>query len=153
MLTHHGTPAKRHLNGVFAGGLMMARLQWYLDPPSSYQLKKKEKKNVVKVGPPPTKLAGSAHDETIEVENYYMSMLTIFGSSKKSCQSWTPSDKTFWIRAGYGQYFSSYNYHQSHVEDNLFHRFHLHSQCRHHTAKSLRYNLHHLYIETRRLDR
>ena len=30
---------------------------WYFDPPSSHQLKK----NVVKVGPPLTKLSGSAH--------------------------------------------------------------------------------------------
>ena len=38
---------------------MIARLKWYLDPPSPHQLKKK--KNIVKVGPPLTKLSGSAH--------------------------------------------------------------------------------------------
>ena len=36
---------------------MMARLKWYLDPPTPHQLKK----NVVKVGPPLTKFSGSAH--------------------------------------------------------------------------------------------
>ena len=39
---------------------MRARLKWYLDPPTPHQLKK-EKKNVVKVGPPLTKFSGSAH--------------------------------------------------------------------------------------------
>ena len=48
-----GMPAKHR----FAGGPMMARLKWDLDPPSPHQLK------------------------------------------KKRCQSWIPSDKTFWIRA------------------------------------------------------
>ena len=57
----------RHLHGSetpfkwrFAGGPMMARLKWYLDPPSPHQLKKRK---------------------------------------KKRCQSWTPSDKTLWIRS------------------------------------------------------
>ena len=35
----------------------MARLEWYSDPPSPHQLKQ-----VVKVGPPLTKLSGSAHE-------------------------------------------------------------------------------------------
>ena len=47
-----GMQAKR-----FAGGPMMARLKWDLDPPYPHQLKK----NVVKVGSPLTKLSGSAH--------------------------------------------------------------------------------------------
>ena len=38
---------------------MMAHSKWYLDPPSPHHLKKE--KNVVKVGPPLTKLSGSAH--------------------------------------------------------------------------------------------
>ena len=43
----------------FAGGTMIARLiQWYFDPPSPHQLKKKD---VVKVGPLLTKCSGSAH--------------------------------------------------------------------------------------------
>ena len=36
---------------------MVARLRWYLDPLSFHQLKK----NVVKVGPPLTKLSGYVH--------------------------------------------------------------------------------------------
>ena len=40
----------------------MANFKWYLDPFSLIKLKKKEKKNVVKVGPPLIKLSGSAHD-------------------------------------------------------------------------------------------
>ena len=39
---------------------MMARLKWCLDPHSPYQLNK----NVVKVGPPLTKLSGPAHEVT-----------------------------------------------------------------------------------------
>ena len=42
-----------------AGGPIMARLWWYLDPSSPHQLEKNEKKNVIKVGPPLTKLSGS----------------------------------------------------------------------------------------------
>ena len=38
----------------------MARLYWHFDPPSLQKLKKPTK-NVVKVGPPLTKLSGSAH--------------------------------------------------------------------------------------------
>ena len=47
----------------------MARLKWYLDPLSPHHLKKEDKnsnnneKNVVKVGPPLTKLSGSMHGE------------------------------------------------------------------------------------------
>ena len=40
----------------FAGVPMIVRLQWYADPLSPHQLK-----NVVKVGPPLTKLSGPAH--------------------------------------------------------------------------------------------
>ena len=40
----------------FAGWRMMARLLWFLDPPSPLQLKKG-----CQVGPPPTKLSGPAH--------------------------------------------------------------------------------------------
>ena len=47
------TPLKR----CFAGGAMMARFSWYLDPLAPHQLKK----HVVRVGPPLTKLSGSAH--------------------------------------------------------------------------------------------
>ena len=46
----------------FAGGPMMARLKWYLDPLYSHHLKKRgRKKNVDKFGPPLTKLSGSAN--------------------------------------------------------------------------------------------
>ena len=48
------TPLKwRFAGGRFAGGPMI-----YLDPLSPHQLKK----NVVKVGPPLTKVPGSAHE-------------------------------------------------------------------------------------------
>ena len=43
----------------FAGGPMMAHLSLFLDHSSPYQLKKQQKN--VKVGPPLTKLSGSAH--------------------------------------------------------------------------------------------
>ena len=51
----------------FAGGPMMARLYWHLDPPSPHTLK--EKKNVleVEVGPPLIKRSGSAHGVAILV--------------------------------------------------------------------------------------
>ena len=45
---------------AFRWRAIMARLLWYLHPPSPHQLKKK-RKNVVKVGHPLTKLSGSAH--------------------------------------------------------------------------------------------
>ena len=60
-----GTPAKRHLMAfrwrADDGPLI------YLDPPSPHQLKKQNKKNVVKVGPPLTKLSGSAHETKLIV--------------------------------------------------------------------------------------
>ena len=40
----------------------MAHLLWYLDPLSPYP----KKKNIVKIGPPLTKLSGSAHVESYE---------------------------------------------------------------------------------------
>ena len=59
-----GTPVKRHFMEFryailwrFAGGPLIARLWWYLDPPSPHFLTKN-----VKVGPPLTNLSGSAHD-------------------------------------------------------------------------------------------
>ena len=53
-------PAKRHFNGVkwhFAAGLLMVQLKRFLDPLSPHQ----QKKNVIKFGPPLTKLIKSAH--------------------------------------------------------------------------------------------
>ena len=43
MLGHHRHANEKPFKWRFAGGPMMVRLQWYLDPPSS-QLKKKKKK-------------------------------------------------------------------------------------------------------------
>ena len=40
----------------FADGPMVARFEWYLDSLSSHQLRKKQHKNVVKVGPPLKKI-------------------------------------------------------------------------------------------------
>ena len=56
MLVHHRPASETPFKWCFAGGSMMARLQWYLDPSYPHQLKK-----VVKVGPPLTKLSWSAH--------------------------------------------------------------------------------------------
>ena len=41
----------------FVGGSTMARFKWYFDHLSSHQLKKKRKKNVVKVGTPLKKVS------------------------------------------------------------------------------------------------
>ena len=76
-----GTQAKRHLmafrwradrnaiNWRFAGGPIMARLKWYLDPSSPHP-----KKKVFKVGPPLTKLSWSAHEvwlkDTTDINNH-----------------------------------------------------------------------------------
>ena len=69
-----GTPAKRHLM-VFRwqaidGPLIVVK--WYLDPSSPHQLGKRGK-NVIKVGPPLTKLSGSAHGRSrpcnIKIQN------------------------------------------------------------------------------------
>ena len=49
----------------FAGGPMMTRLAWYLDPssPSSTKKTTNPPPPPVKIGPPLTKLSGSAHGE------------------------------------------------------------------------------------------
>ena len=66
MLGHHRHASETPFKWRFAGGPMLARILWYLDPLSSQNLKNKikrnKKKNVVKVGPPPAKLSGSAHE-------------------------------------------------------------------------------------------
>ena len=63
MLGHHQHASKTPFKWHFAGGQMMARLLWYLDPSTPLQLKKEKK--------------------------------------QKNRQSWTPSDKIFWIPHGY----------------------------------------------------
>ena len=62
MLGHHRHASETPFKWRFAGGPMMVRSQWYLDPPSAHQLRTKPKKNVNWTGPPLTKLSGSAHD-------------------------------------------------------------------------------------------
>ena len=61
---------------------MMARLLWYLDPPTHHQLKKP-----VKFGPPLTKFSGSAHvlallnadltffENTVDPDQHYLSRI------------------------------------------------------------------------------
>ena len=56
VLVHHQPASKTPFKWRFAGGPMMARLYWYLDPLSPNQLKERQK-----VGPPLKKLSGSAH--------------------------------------------------------------------------------------------
>ena len=51
----------------FAGGPMMARFKWYFDHLSSHQLK--NSKNVVKVGPPLTKVFRPTHDWDVKSIN------------------------------------------------------------------------------------
>ena len=58
---------------------MMAHLMRYLDPLSTK--KNKIKKNVFKLGPPPTKLSGSAHD------SYTMVCLTVHGDDPQALAS------------------------------------------------------------------
>ena len=60
MLGHHWHASETPLKWCFAGGPTMARLLWYLDCPPTHQLK-----NVVKVGPPLTKLSGSAQEQLL----------------------------------------------------------------------------------------
>ena len=60
MFGHYRPASETPFNWRFAGGPMMAQLYRYLDPLSPHQIKK-IKKNVIKVGPPLTKLPGSAH--------------------------------------------------------------------------------------------
>ena len=61
MLGHHPHSCEMPFKWCFGGGPMMASLKWYFDPPSPHQLKQKNNKKYVKVGPPLTKLSGSAH--------------------------------------------------------------------------------------------
>ena len=50
MLSQHRHASETTFKWRFAGGPMMARLEWYLDPSSPHQLKKKKKKRC-QVGP------------------------------------------------------------------------------------------------------
>ena len=65
MLGHHRhaseTPCKWRFTWRFPGGPMMARFEWYLDPPSPHQLKKNNKQNKTSKLNPHTKLSGSTH--------------------------------------------------------------------------------------------
>ena len=58
MLGHYWLASQKPFKWRFAGGLMMARLNWILSLPSSA---KNKKKNVVKDGHPLTKFSGSVH--------------------------------------------------------------------------------------------
>ena len=63
MLGHHQHTSKMPFKWRFADG-PMARLKWYLYPPSPHQLKNEQKKHTSQLDPPPptlTKLSGSAH--------------------------------------------------------------------------------------------
>ena len=53
MLGHHRHASETPFKWRFAGGPIMARLNWYLDPLSPRELKKNNEKNPAKVGPPP----------------------------------------------------------------------------------------------------
>ena len=59
MLGHYPHASETLFKWRCAGGPIMSRLKWYLDPTSPHQLKQQQKKNVVKVGPSLTKLSGS----------------------------------------------------------------------------------------------
>ena len=64
MLGPHRPASETPFKWRFAGGPLEACLKWYSDPsspPHQTKKKKKKKKNLVKVGPPLTKLSGSAH--------------------------------------------------------------------------------------------
>ena len=56
----------------------MARLYLYLDPPFPSSTKK-QNKNEVKVGPPLTKLSGSAHESTDQTWRLYWFALVFAG--------------------------------------------------------------------------
>ena len=62
-----GTPAKRHLNGVSLAGRWWPRLY-----PLIKWKKRKKEINVVKVGPPLTKLSGSAHEVLRVFLSYFL---------------------------------------------------------------------------------
>ena len=53
---------------------MMTHFYWYLEPLSLHQLKKQKTKKLVKVGPPLTKLSGSAH--TLSVPSMLANMIS-----------------------------------------------------------------------------
>ena len=59
MLGHHRPASEMPFKWRFAGGSLIARLWWYLDPSSPHQTKKK---TLSKLDPPLTKLSGSAHE-------------------------------------------------------------------------------------------
>ena len=72
MSSHYRPASETPFKWRFAGGPMMARLQWYLDPSSPHQPKNQKQKNKtinVKVGPPLTKLSGSAHVNSVDPDH------------------------------------------------------------------------------------
>ena len=64
MLGHHRFASETPFKLRFAGGPMIAPLKWYLDPLYI--------KNVVKVGPPLTKVSGSALESSVLRKLYYL---------------------------------------------------------------------------------
>ena len=70
MLDHHWHASETPFKWRFTDGPMMARLQWYLDPPAPHQLRKKTLSDLVKVGPPLTTLSGSDMDLFIFIYLY-----------------------------------------------------------------------------------
>ena len=65
MMDHHRPASETLFKLRFAGGPLMSRKKWYLDHSSPHQIKEQNKKKPVKVGPPLTKLSGSAHSSNI----------------------------------------------------------------------------------------
>ena len=57
-----GLPGKRHLNGVSLVGRLLPAYGGFLVPCSPRKTNKQTKNKLIRVGPPLTKLSGSAHD-------------------------------------------------------------------------------------------
>ena len=73
MLGHHQPASETPFTWRFAGRPMMAHIQWYLDPHLLHYLGKN-----VRVGPPLTKLSGSAHVHHIIYLNLFSRYILIF---------------------------------------------------------------------------
>ena len=90
MLGHHRHASETPFKWRFAGGPIMARLNWYLDPPSPYQLKKKQK-NPSKLDPP-EKLSGSAYAKALGLSSrtyaHYTYILYCIVAPSWNAQKW-----------------------------------------------------------------
>ena len=85
---HHRHTSETPFKWRFAGWPMMARLQWYLDPPFPHQLKN--------IGPPLTKLSRSAHGcQTVQIR---LTLTNVYSKGPRTVSySICPNFDSLWL--------------------------------------------------------